>query len=88
MAARMFTRGWDFFAPPQAVVYHLWTRGHRASFRQVTSVMARRNITGGLRFGPRTMAWFCSLASQTSVPTKDSPKFPDGAKLKRGYLSE
>lgn len=36
MAARMFTRGWDFFAPPQAVVYHLWTRGHRASFRQVT----------------------------------------------------
>ncbi|CBJ30213.1 [Skp1-protein]-hydroxyproline N-acetylglucosaminyltransferase, family GT60 [Ectocarpus siliculosus] len=34
MAARMFTRGWDFFAPPQAVVYHLWTRGHRASFRQ------------------------------------------------------
>lgn len=35
MAARMFTRGWDFFAPPQAVVYHLWSRGHRPSFRQV-----------------------------------------------------
>lgn len=35
MAARMFTWGWDLFAPPETVVYHLWSRGHRPSFRQV-----------------------------------------------------
>lgn len=35
MASRMYTRGWDFFAPPQTVVYHLWSRAHRPSFRQV-----------------------------------------------------
>ena len=29
---RFYTSGYDFFAPPQAVVYHLWTRDHRPSF--------------------------------------------------------
>lgn len=29
MAVRLFTHGFDCFAPPQAVVYHLWSRGHR-----------------------------------------------------------
>ncbi|KDO24298.1 hypothetical protein SPRG_09935 [Saprolegnia parasitica CBS 223.65] len=33
MAARLFTSGYDFFAPSQAVVYHLWSRAHRPSFR-------------------------------------------------------
>lgn len=32
MAARLFTHGYDFFSPPEAVVYHLWTRSHRPSF--------------------------------------------------------
>jgi hypothetical protein len=26
---RLFTAGYDFFAPPEAVVYHLWSRAHR-----------------------------------------------------------
>ncbi|OQR94205.1 hypothetical protein ACHHYP_01617 [Achlya hypogyna] len=34
MAARLFTNGFDFFAPSEAVVYHLWSRGHRPSFRE------------------------------------------------------
>ncbi|CAM9191310.1 unnamed protein product, partial [Ascophyllum nodosum] len=37
MAARMYTRGWEFFAPPQTVIYHLWSRAHRPSFRQVST---------------------------------------------------
>ncbi|CAM9544677.1 unnamed protein product [Pylaiella littoralis] len=49
MAARMFTRGWDFFAPPQAVVYHLWTRGHRPSFRQVSTRDAELEEAGAKR---------------------------------------
>jgi hypothetical protein len=32
MAARLFTHGYDFFSPPEAVVYHLWSRGHRPSY--------------------------------------------------------
>lgn len=42
MAARMYTRGWNFFAPPQTVVYHLWSREHRPNFRQVTYERDRR----------------------------------------------
>ncbi|OQS06987.1 hypothetical protein THRCLA_01000 [Thraustotheca clavata] len=33
MAARLFTHGYDFFAPCKSVVYHLWSRAHRPSFR-------------------------------------------------------
>jgi len=33
MAARLFTRGVACFAPPQTVVYHLWSRAHRPSER-------------------------------------------------------
>jgi len=35
MAARLWTWGWDFFAPPETVLYHLWSRSHRPSFREV-----------------------------------------------------
>ncbi|KAK3260904.1 hypothetical protein CYMTET_30166 [Cymbomonas tetramitiformis] len=31
---RMWTRGWDVFAPPSTVVYHLWSRQHRPTFSQ------------------------------------------------------
>ncbi|CAM9989884.1 unnamed protein product, partial [Phaeothamnion confervicola] len=34
MAARLFTSGYDFFAPGQTPLYHLWTRTHRPSFRE------------------------------------------------------
>eukprot|EP00808_Paulinella_micropora_P032111 g66010.t1 len=33
MAARLYTHGWDFFVPTHNVVYHLWSRAHRPSFR-------------------------------------------------------
>jgi len=35
MAARLWTNGWDFFVPPEAVVYHLWTRSYRRTFQEV-----------------------------------------------------
>jgi [Skp1-protein]-hydroxyproline N-acetylglucosaminyltransferase len=35
MSARLWTAGWDFFAPPQHVVYHLWSRAYRSTFREI-----------------------------------------------------
>lgn len=32
MAARMWTRGWDVFAPDEHVLFHLWSRCHRSTF--------------------------------------------------------
>jgi [Skp1-protein]-hydroxyproline N-acetylglucosaminyltransferase len=29
MAVRFFTHGYDMYAPPESVVYHLWSRNHR-----------------------------------------------------------
>jgi len=34
MLARMFSHGWDCYCPGEAVVYHLWERGHRPNFRE------------------------------------------------------
>ena len=31
MAARLYCAGWDLYAPPESVVYHLWSRSHRPS---------------------------------------------------------
>eukprot|EP01126_Amoeba_proteus_P049565 TRINITY_DN5804_c0_g1_i3.p1 TRINITY_DN5804_c0_g1~~TRINITY_DN5804_c0_g1_i3.p1 ORF type:complete len:132 (+),score=24.36 TRINITY_DN5804_c0_g1_i3:766-1161(+) len=36
MSVRLWTHGWDFFAPGVNVVYHLWERTHRPSFRENT----------------------------------------------------
>jgi [Skp1-protein]-hydroxyproline N-acetylglucosaminyltransferase len=35
VAARLWTRGWDFFAPPASVVFHRWSRSGRASWREL-----------------------------------------------------
>jgi hypothetical protein len=32
MAVRLWTHGFDFFAPCQSVVYHLWSRAHRPTW--------------------------------------------------------
>ncbi|KAG7389730.1 Egl nine 3 [Phytophthora boehmeriae] len=37
MAARLWTSGWDFFAPSETAVYHLWTRAHRPVFQELES---------------------------------------------------
>jgi len=37
MAVRMYTHGYSTFAPPTAVVYHLWTRAHRPTFKAETA---------------------------------------------------
>lgn len=33
MAVRLYTHGYNLFAPPETVCYHLWTRDHRPTFQ-------------------------------------------------------
>jgi Glycosyltransferase (GlcNAc) len=44
MAARLYTHGYDFFAPAQAVVYHLWSRGHRPRYVQTNRAISACTI--------------------------------------------
>lgn len=32
MLARMWTHGWDMFAPPRSIAYHQWSRAQRSTF--------------------------------------------------------
>ena len=41
MSTRLYTHGYDFFAPPEAVVYHLWSRDHRPAFTTAAAVPSR-----------------------------------------------
>eukprot|EP01133_Synstelium_polycarpum_P010204 gene10204-11886_t len=34
MATRLWTSGYDFYSPPVMPIFHLWSREHRASFRE------------------------------------------------------
>ena len=33
LALRLFTNGYDLFAPPETVCFHLWSRDHRRTFQ-------------------------------------------------------
>eukprot|EP01119_Soliformovum_irregulare_P002400 TRINITY_DN12658_c0_g1_i1.p1 TRINITY_DN12658_c0_g1~~TRINITY_DN12658_c0_g1_i1.p1 ORF type:complete len:350 (+),score=63.14 TRINITY_DN12658_c0_g1_i1:195-1244(+) len=35
MNVRLWTHGWDFFSPGENIIFHLWTRSYRSTFRQV-----------------------------------------------------
>jgi len=35
MTVRLWTKGWDFYAPGQNIIYHLWERDHRPNFREI-----------------------------------------------------
>ena len=37
MLARMWTRGFDVWAPPTAVAFHLWSRGYRHTLQKDTA---------------------------------------------------
>ena len=47
MAARLWTHGFDCYAPPQAVVYHLWTRDHRPNFATASGRRAEAGAGAG-----------------------------------------
>ncbi|KAJ0398373.1 hypothetical protein ATCC90586_000710 [Pythium insidiosum] len=37
MSARLWTHGWDFFAPSAMPIYHLWSRAYRPVFQELES---------------------------------------------------
>jgi len=50
MAARLWTSGWDFYAPTCIVGFHLWTRRHRPFFREhVSEERKQREAASRLR---------------------------------------
>lgn len=38
MSCRLYTSGWDFFAPSRTVIYHLWSRDYRPVFQELQSI--------------------------------------------------
>lgn len=50
MAARLWTSGWDFFTPSEAVVYHLWTRAYRPVFQELESDDTKRYRTSSAHY--------------------------------------
>jgi len=35
MGARLWTHGWDFYCPGENIIYHLWDRSYRKTFREI-----------------------------------------------------
>lgn len=45
MAVRLFTNGYDLFAPNETVCYHLWSRAHRPTSTTVAaSIIRKKNV--------------------------------------------
>ena len=42
--ARAWTHGWDVFAPSAPILFHLWSRAHRPTFRCVLSPLERAQV--------------------------------------------
>eukprot|EP00743_Colponemidia_sp_Colp-15_P002204 GILK01002390.1.p1 GENE.GILK01002390.1~~GILK01002390.1.p1 ORF type:complete len:261 (+),score=43.21 GILK01002390.1:483-1265(+) len=45
MAVRLYTNGWDFFAPRENICYHLWSRAYRPTFRQLRDVNGLERVS-------------------------------------------
>jgi hypothetical protein len=42
MAMRLFTHGYDLYAPPKTVCYHLWSRSHRPTHNSIAATTTTR----------------------------------------------
>lgn len=49
MAVRLYTHGYDFFAPSRSVCYHKWTRDHRPTIQEDTKVNSSQGGDSDLR---------------------------------------
>ncbi len=50
MNTRLWTSGWDFFAPTEQVVYHLWSRNHRPVFSESMGESETKMRNAAIRF--------------------------------------
>ncbi len=48
MNVRLWTHGYDFYAPGRSIVYHLWDRSYRPTFRQITNESREQEEKGAL----------------------------------------
>ncbi|TMW56459.1 hypothetical protein Poli38472_006469 [Pythium oligandrum] len=49
MSARLWTHGWDFFAPSEMFIYHLWTRAYRPVFQELESEDTKKSRLESLK---------------------------------------
>ncbi|GLD93938.1 hypothetical protein PINS_up002543 [Pythium insidiosum] len=49
MSARLWTHGWDFFAPREMPIYHLWSRAYRPVFQELETKERRQTREESLR---------------------------------------
>lgn len=57
LAVRLWTHGYDFFTPKEAVVFHLWSRDHRPTFREIEqpeaeAAVGQRRVLALLNMAP------------------------------------
>jgi [Skp1-protein]-hydroxyproline N-acetylglucosaminyltransferase len=45
MAVRLFTHGYDLYAPPETVCYHLWSRSHRPTNNTIIATTTPQKLT-------------------------------------------
>jgi len=45
MTVRLWTKGWDFYAPGRNIIYHLWERDHRPNFRELKDINKLEQIS-------------------------------------------
>lgn len=68
MAARLFTHGYDFFAPTEAIVYHLWSRDHRPTFQQAQTDTKREAMKARSLKRVRALLGLTSSGDRQSEP--------------------
>lgn len=66
-AVRLWTHGWDFFAPTENVIWHLWTREHRPSFRELFSPADAELEQKALEFVKRLCGYNGSASVESSL---------------------
>lgn len=78
MSARLWTAGWDFFAPGEAVVYHLWSRAYRRVFHEVEDPETARWRAASQRYVQRLLMPELEPVVASSATRSDESPTADG----------
>lgn len=55
MSARLWTHGYDFFAPSETVIYHLWKRSYRPVFQELECDQTKQERSTSLEYVQRLL---------------------------------
>lgn len=73
MIVRLFTNGWEFYSPPQSLIFHLWTRSYRSTFQSHATIDEFKLLCSQLRvkliIGEFTESSLLSFLTEQSFDT-------------------